>query len=75
MCSAAQIPARLARPPWERRRRLSQALIFVGFSETQYKQGFQQLKLAIFPGMPAFHFFGEPIFILSSAIPEFLELH
>ena len=34
--SASHIPARLARPPRERRRRLPQAIIFVGFSETQY---------------------------------------
>jgi len=26
----------------------------LGLSETQYKQGFQQQKLAIFSGMPAF---------------------
>jgi len=29
--------------------------MFVVFSETQCKQGFQQPKLAIFSGMPAFH--------------------
>ena len=55
--SATQIPARLARPPRQRRRRLPQAPFFVGFSQTLYKQGFQQPKLAIVSGMPEFHLF------------------
>jgi len=53
--AATQIPARLARPPRERRRRLPEVLIFVGFSETQYTQECQQPKLATVSGMPAFH--------------------
>ena len=46
--SATHIPARLARPPRERRRRLPQALIFVGFSETQYKRRISAAKIGYF---------------------------
>ena len=45
---ATQIPARLAKPPRERRQRLPQALV-------NTNKGFQQLKSAIFSGMPEFH--------------------
>jgi len=46
--SATHIPARLARPPRERRRGLPQALIFVGFSETQYKRRISAAKISYF---------------------------
>ena len=52
--SATQTPACLATLPQECRRRLAQSLVFVGVSETQHKQGFQQPNRQ-FSGMPAFH--------------------
>jgi len=46
--STTHIAARLAGPPRERRRRLPQARIFVGFPETQYKRWISAATIGYF---------------------------